>query len=291
MTDSTEVTLSFTAFDIDRWLRIICGCYDSVNNGERPNRVVFVFNQELLPESVLPIHLVTLACLTQFLCDRQIQVVIDDSNKQMSDYLHYDIGFDRYWNDKEDHVDALLSKNIFNLWRIVDHRKDMFANEVEQYLRRKYFAGKDLSAVHVSLSEAFYNVFDHANAGGNAFTLLQYDEVRRLLYVAVADFGEGIPTSVKSILKERHTDSEALSLSLQDNFTIRSTARNKGFGMGNILSCAKEARIFSNNALAVINGQEQEFHDISFFFPGTLLYFEVDLDSFEDEEILDDFTL
>jgi hypothetical protein len=34
---------------------------------------------------------------------------------------------------------------------------------------------------------------------------------------------------------------------------------------------------------------ERKVYDINFYFPGTLIYFEVDLSQMEDEEVLDSF--
>ena len=78
------------------------------------------------------------------------------------------------------------SDNIFNLWRIVENQKDAYAIEVEQYFKKNFFRGKDLSIISLSIVEAFYNVFDHADANGNAFSFIKYegqDEVLRVAFV------------------------------------------------------------------------------------------------------------
>lgn len=52
-------------------------------------------------------------------------------------------------------------------------------------------------------------------------------------------------------------------------------------------------RIVSNKALITIldNKTNVKSHDLDFDFKGTLIYFEISIDSFENEEILDEFSL
>ncbi len=131
------------------------------------------------------------------------------------------------------HLAAPSCDNIFNLWRIVESEKDLYAKNVEEYFKKTYFSGKDLSAVSVSLVEAYYNIFDHADAGGNAFSMISYNPDKQILSYAVADFGLGIPNSVRKFMTSDITDIKAISWALQDHATVRSTFRNKGFGMTN----------------------------------------------------------
>lgn len=90
-----------------------------------------------------------------------------------------------------------MDGNIFNLWRIVESQKDLYAKNVELYFQNNFFRGKDLSAVSLSMVEAFYNVFDHAMAGGNAFSFIKYEKDKGKLLVAICDFGIGIAKSVR----------------------------------------------------------------------------------------------
>ena len=163
----------------------------------------------------------------------------------------------------------------------------MYAKEVEQYFKNNYFQNKDLSSISLSLTEAFYNVFDHAFANNNAFSLIMYDEEKQVLHAAISDFGVGIANSVRSYLSFIDNDKSALLKAVENNFTVNSTGRNKGKGLDNILSCADISRICSGKALLVdING-ERKCYDVSFFFPGTLLYFEVNLAQMDEEEFID----
>lgn len=70
---------------------------------------------------------------------------------------------------------------------------------------------------------------------------------------------------------------------------IRSTERNRGFGLSNILNGSTSARIFSGSALVVKQNENTTIVSTNFSFSGTLIYFEVDLSKTEEEEVINDF--
>lgn len=214
---------------------------------------------------------------------------LSKQNEVMFSYIYNDLGFSEYWRGGKDHVDAPGYDSIFYLWRITEEGKDLYAKLVEQYLKQNYFKEKDLSAINVGLVEAYYNVFDHAYANGNAFSLIQFDKERSILYVAISDFGIGIAKSVRDYDKNITTDKDAILKALEDNFTIKSTTRNKGMGLSNILAPAKEARIFSHKGLVYKHDNVTKGFDCDMSYPGTLIYYEIDLSQMENEEIITEF--
>ena len=211
--------------------------------------IVFDFDTAIAPDKIKPFHLVTLACLIHFLIDLKMNVFISKNNQDVFQYIYKDLGFSEYWRGGKNYVEAPTHESVFNLWRITEPEKDLYAKRVEEYLRRTYFTNKDLSVVSVGLVEAYYNVFDHAHAKGNAFSLIQYDKETSILHVAVSDFGIGIAQSVSDFDKDITNDKDAILKALEDNFTVKSTDRNKGMGLSIIIAPAKEARIFSHNGL------------------------------------------
>ncbi len=284
----TEIFFS----DLERgaWLSKIQEIHEFYSTREGIGNVIRIcFNKNVLPSELEPLHLVTLACIIQFLISRGYSVRLSRSNENVFDYIFNDLGFQEYWSGNKNHINARKSENIFNLWRILESEKEMYALHIEQYLKNRYFKGKDTSIISLSLTEAFYNVFDHAHADGNAFLILKYDMDSHRLNVAIADFGVGIPTSVRCFDSSFSSDKDALEASIADNFTVRSTSHNKGMGLGIILACADVARIFSNHALAKKRSDVIRYFDTKIYFPGTLIYFEVDISTFEDEEIIDTF--
>lgn len=167
----------------------------------------------------------------------------------------------------------------------------MYAKHVESYLRSTYLSSKDLSSVNVCLVEAFYNVFDHAKANGNAFSLLIYDEKKSELHGAICDFGIGIRQTIQSKYPQINNDVDAINLSIKTGITAKSTGRNKGFGMGNIVENVDTIRIMSGKGLVVKIDNEIRSYTTPFEFPGTLLYFNINLSLLDDEVVMDIFSL
>lgn len=99
-----------------------------------------------------------------------------------------------------------------------------------------------------------------------AFSLIMYDEKKQVLYAAISDFGVGIANSVRKYLPSIDDDRTALLKAVENNFTVKSTGRNKGKGLDNILSCADVCRIFSGNGLLVDNNGDRRCYDVDFFF-------------------------
>lgn len=282
---------TFTSARRGKWLDEICKLHTMFSDGKKPHRVLISFSADIQASQIEPVHLVTLACMIQFLDDKGHIVLIGKSNPTLYDYIMEELNFSEYWKGGKNHVEAKDSDNIFNLWRIIDTEKDLYAANVATYFNRTYFKDKDLSALSVSLVEAFYNVFDHAQANKNAFLLLRFDPEKQQLQVAISDFGIGIVNSVRRFNPSvASSDPEAIQWAMRDHSTVKSTSHNKGLGMGNILAIADEARIFSGNGLIVMRNENTRAFTVNFTFPGTLIYMNVNLASFDDIEILDSFT-
>lgn len=286
-----RIDFVFNSASRGQWLGLITLLHLKLSTISPDQKIIIHFNENIKISDLEPLHLVTLACIIQAIYEKGIQVGLSRDNKEVSEYIYESLGFKHYWAEGHNHVEALDADNIFNLWRIIDSEKDLYAKNVESYLKRKFFNGKDLSAINVCLIEAFYNVFDHAQANGNAFSLIKFDHEKQILRVAISDFGIGIANSIRNNITDHaiKTDVDALALSLRDSITSKSTKHNKGLGLGNILSCVDTARIFSNSGLYVKLKDSERFITTTFSFPGTLIYFDVDLSNLDNEEILDTF--
>ena len=254
-------------------------------------RFMIHFDDRIRIIDLEPLHLVSLACLIEHIYSTGNQAYLSKDNPGILKYIMGDLGFQSYWSGGKNHVDAVHSTNIFNLWRIIDSEKDMYAKQVESYLRSTYLSKKDLSSVNVCLVEAFYNVFDHAEAKGNAFSLLSYDDKKGELHGAICDFGIGIRKTLQSKYPHISDDVEAINFSIKTGVTAQSTGRNKGFGMGNIVDNVDTIRIMSGNGLVIKMNNEIRSYSTIFTFPGTLLYFDINLASLDDEVVMDVFSL
>lgn len=283
--------LKLNSSDTEIWLKQISEYHNAHSDTGNNDIITIHFPKTTTISELQPFHLVTIACMIEYLKHKGAEVFLSQDNPEIADYIYNNLGFKHYWKNGCNHVDALQDDNIFNLWRIVDSEKELYAQNVESYLKKNFFSGKDLSFIHVSLIEAFYNVFDHANANGNAFSLIKFDQTTRILHVAISDFGIGIAESIKNNLNDTNiqNDRDALAYSLLDSVTVKSTKHNKGLGLGNIISSGDRATIFSNFGIFK-KDPFSSFCEIStFYFPGTLIFFEVDLNNLDNEEILDTF--
>ncbi len=291
MSDKGLYWITFDSTEQHIWLLSVVNAYNRVVDRGVYDDVVITFDDSIDVQSVKPFHLVTLACLIHHINKMGHHVYVSSKNKYLTDYLFNDLGFQEYFGGGKNYVETKTSSNIFNLWRIVESDKDMYAKKVEDYFRSRYFHDKDLSAISLCMVEAYYNVFDHADANGNAFSIIQYDKASSRLYVAISDFGIGVAQSVR-----RHnnvcSDRDAVKMAVEDGFTVSSTERNRGMGLGNIFSMTDEVMLISNR------GMISKKHDgklepvgLDFIYPGTLVCFEIDLSSMEDEEIIEEFNI
>jgi anti-sigma regulatory factor (Ser/Thr protein kinase) len=283
-------TILFESLNKELWLREIASARANYKNNIYKKYIILEINSDLKSEEFEPIHFVTLACLIQFFDKNNHQVAINSGNDSIRNMLFSDLRIQEYWSGGKNHVDS-TSNNIFNLWRIVESEKDLYAKNVEKYFKNNFFKGKDLSIISLSMIEVYYNVFDHAEASGNAFSLIKYSEHNGMLYIAVCDFGKGIAKSVRDFTPDIANDKDALLKSIEVDFTVGSKIHNKGRGLDNILSCSSVVRIFCNNALLLKTDTGIKTFDVDFHFSGTLIYLEINLLLTEDEEILDEFDL
>lgn len=245
------------------------------------------FTTELKKEDLMPYHIVSYACLIQWLSDHNCKVAQGQTNKEIAQYIYHELGLKKYWCGSNH--EETEEYNVFNLWRIVESEKDLYSKRVEDYFKRTYFCDKDLSPISLSLVEAFYNIFDHAQSGNNAFVHMSYNPTDMVLYIAVADMGLGIVNTVKKYSPTIINDVDALREAIKDNFTISSTTHNRGKGLDNILSCANNLQILSGSALLQKDVNNIQVNPVEYYFPGTLLHYAIDLSTLEDIDYVDEF--
>lgn len=237
-------------------------------------------------------HLASLACFIEYFHKKRC-IIATMANTHMRDFIYDKLNWRAYWAGHQDYAEA-KDLTILNLWRITDEGKEIHSQQVYDFLKRGPFKQKDLSAVSNSLLEAYYNVFDHAEANGIAFSFIRYIEDQQKLSVAICDFGKGIATSVREKCPNINDDSRAIETAMMDRFTIQSKEHNRGFGLGNIRSACTEEdalRIISNRGFLIATRDEINIRENNFNFPGTLIFYDLTLSHFEDEEIIANFEL
>lgn len=241
-------------------------------------------------EDIEPFHIVTLACLIELLKieKRYIVKMSYIKESQVSRFLFDEIKFNQYWLNNYQYIPT-VDQTIMNIWKISDSEKENHSDRVHDYLKTRYFVGRDLSAVKLCILELYYNIFDHAQTNGNAFSFIKYNQETKQLSVAVCDMGRGIAGTIKEKYP-LELDSQAIAKALEDGVTIQSKSHNKGRGLRNITSVLfddNELKIVSNNGVVKVIGSNLKTitYDNDFKFRGTLIYFNVSMDRFEIEEM------
>lgn len=279
----------FDTLNRTEWLRKV-SLFQRIFLLNKHEKVRFVFPETSSISRLYPMHIVSLACLIELMIRNGTKVWLSGKN-EIGSYLFNQLKFNEYWGGKQNYVQA-LDESVFNLWRYIEDQKENPPERISEYLRKNFFRHKDLSAVKLSLDEAFYNISDHARANGNAFSLVKFDQEKEVLSVAICDFGRGICDSVRNAYPEIPNDKGAIMKAMERNFTTKSTKRNMGFGMDSIRGACSESdsfRIFSNNAVYHFYNGKASAYENDFHFPGTIIFYEISLSHFEDEDIIDNF--
>jgi len=278
----------------ESWIRYISECRKIIKPTEKNEIIELFFGSELELKNFYPINIVLLTCFIDEIKSKGYLVQLNIKNPELSDYLFKELNLTTYWGtEKLDHIESPTITDL-NIWRITEKGKEFYSISVHDYFKR-IFTGIDLSAIKVALNELYFNVFDHANAKGNAFSFIRYDKEEGKILVAICDFGEGIARTLRKKYVSFENDSIALENCIKVGISAQTQKYNKGFGLDNVASTLKKGdmmRIVSNQALLHILDDKSniKIFDLDFDFNGTLIYFEVLIENFEEEEMLDDFS-
>ncbi len=82
--------------DKGNWLAKISELYYDFDKRERCH-ITFSFDPGITLRQIEPVHLVTFACLIQYLTDKGHAVFMDKSNTQLYEYIFNDLNFSEYW--------------------------------------------------------------------------------------------------------------------------------------------------------------------------------------------------
>ncbi len=278
---------SFIRPDRLEWIEDICILRSKIEDYK--DGLLLTFGD--FPETAItPEHIAPLACLIEYFTRHNISVNLN-TDSEIGNALWGKYLLRKYWAEGQNYAES-NDDRVLNLQRIVDSEKELYGRRVSDFLKTHYFQKKDMTPVNNSITEALYNIFDHADADGNAFLMVRYDEEKQELHVAVCDFGKGIASTVKAYLGNDLSDGNALIKAMEDRFTIGSSTHNGGFGLGNILSSCTEKDylwIVSNGAILAANAENKKIINLGHEFKGTLIFYSMSLSHFEDEETINEF--
>lgn len=223
-----------------------------------------------------------------------IQLII--KNQELKEFIHNDISLTQYWKkENTDYIESPDSSRL-NLWRVVEGKAEEYGVCVHLYFNNK-FPYIDFFMLNSCLTELYFNIFDHANANGIAFSYISYDEKDEIIHIAICDFGKGIANTIQEAYPNIINDKEALLESIKRGVSARSNEHNAGFGLDNVISALSNEstlRIVSNKAILICSkkaeSSETKTYDLSFEFKGTLIYFDLPISSFDESEISNEYT-
>lgn len=284
--------LIFRSCNKSEWIKNSIEYRESITPAIKEGEVVNIhLLKDVVKEKFEPMHIVLFSCLIDVVKTNKYKVRLIIDNEELRKFVWEDIKVKEYWSGKNiAHIPSPVPSR-FNLWRILEDYKDSYAINVCQYLKR-LDNGKDFSGFQTTINELYYNIFDHAEANGNAFSYISADIDERSISVAVCDFGKGIARTLREAHPEYDTDEKALMNAIKRGVTSRSKSHNAGLGLYNIVSMLQNddsLRIISNNSLAVYVGNSKRFYKLERDFKGTLIYLRMSIDSWAEEEIVESF--
>jgi hypothetical protein len=237
---------------------------------------------------------VILACIIEGFHIKGCKITFSGGSPNFNNHLN-NIKFKSYWSEGFDREKFTLSRNetTLCLWKISEEMTYSYSAYAKKYFQR-FAEDKDLVPLASNIDEVFNNIFDHSESPVTGYIITQYYPRNRKISFAVCDFGIGIPTSVNRNRIQGHknaiTDDLALHLSLEQGFSVKSTPRNRGFGLNNILAlteaCTGQLEIVSNSVyLGKKSGELLSIGIVNYNFEGTLIKVELKLNEFIERDL------
>lgn len=133
---------------------------------------------------------------------------------------------------------------------------------------------KSIDALRTSLEEIFHNMRDHSGVDAGC-VFAQHFPAQKEIRIAVADFGAGIPSTIRSI-HPAATDRHALLLACEEGVTAGRNGHNRGAGLPNLIRYVAQriggvVSLHSGEATLVAVSGVQRARGIRGFFPGTMV--------------------
>lgn len=114
-------------------------------------------------------------------------------------------------------------------------------------------SNESLSALRSSIEEIFHNIRDHSGVGIGCVFAQHYPN-KKEIQIAISDFGQGIPTLVRTKLPNIISDTDALRKACEEGFTTQSNVRNRGAGLANLM---RYITLRNNGTVLISSGKAQ----------------------------------
>lgn len=156
------------------WIKDICSIRREYENCSGIESVTLLLPENIERNELHPMHIVSLACLLEYLNSRCKRLKVIVQNNNTLDFLVKDLKLGAYFSGLP-HTEA-ESTNLLNLWKIIPEEAQSYSHGLSSFFEQNLFKGFDISFFNVAIDELYGNVADHSNAGGVAYSYIEYDE-------------------------------------------------------------------------------------------------------------------
>lgn len=270
------------------WLKDIVCIRNKITDST--HKLLIILNESINRNNFENYHIVTLSCLIDYAKKRKIIVYLKIKDRLLNSYIFNDIRIKKYWTSQIDKIYDSPEEKPFNVWRIEEQYFTNYAIALHQYFKGSFFKDKDLTNLNNCIIELFQNVVDHSKSNGTAFVAIKYIEQSEMIDIAICDFGLGIPKTLSGLYS---SEEDAIVHCLDRGVTAKSNKHNFGYGLDNVLSAVGDNYIFrivSNGVLLLKSQNKTKTFKLSFQFDGTLIYFNIPISIFENEEYVEELT-
>lgn len=145
-----------------------------------------------------------------------------------------------------------------------------------------------ISTIRTCLEEAFHNIEYHSGVASGC-TMSQHFPQKKQLKFALADYGRGIPSLVRTIL-DIPSDARCIRKACEEGFTTKTNVRNRGAGLAILIRYVVErnggsVELRSHKgylrAYPVDGKIRWETYDLDWAYPGTLVHVTLRTDTLE----------
>lgn len=274
-------TYNLTNADKGEWVESISSWMKYLRRSSSPDCCVKINLQRTISKSNLSsFHIALLSCFMEEIRKNGYSILLYIRNKELDKCIRKNTSLTFHWRINTENLD-LDDESKLSLWRVIKGEFEEYEKNVHRYFTNK-FPKIDSLPLTSSLDELYFNVFDHSEANKVAFSYIHYDEIKKVMHVAICDFGTGIANTIKNAYPSIQDDKKALSESIKRGVSSKSNEHDAGCGLDNVISALSDGsmfRIVSNRAVLFCakeaTGVKTKTYDLPFEFKGTLISFDL----------------
>jgi len=276
-------TYNLTSTDKGEWVESISSWMKYLRKSSSPDYSIKInLSGSISKENISSFHIVLLSCFMEVIRKNGYLILLNIRNKELNKLIQRDISLAFYWRLETGHLD-IQDDSRLNLWKVTESGSEIYEENVHDFLINKY-PKIDFLALTSSLHELYLNVDEHSEANEVAFSHIHYDEIKKMMHVAICDFGMGMANTMENAYPSIQDDKKALSESIKRGVSSKSNAHDAGCGLDNVISALSDGsmfRIVSNRAILFCakgaTGVKTKTYDLPFEFKGTLISFDLQL--------------